>query len=188
MAPVSPYPLDVTVPKNEAIRIIESGHAALEELFSQLSDEDFSQRGTMGGGEWSAKDVAAHMGGWYERIPEGLGAIRRGERPEFPDLLAPEEVVDRVNAEIVEEWLEIPPAQVRERYRNAHEGLMEAIRGLTASEWEANVPAAPDSAGQRQSVGDLLGEALGSPGYPFGHAFAHVDDVRAFVEELAAAD
>jgi len=178
----------VTVPKNEAIRILEAGHAALEELFSQLSDEDFSQRGTMGGGEWSAKDVAAHVGGWYERYSRvGIDAIRRGERPEFADLLAPE-VMDRVNAEIVEEWLEIPAAEVRERYRNAEEGEIEAIRGLSESEWEADVPPAPGSTGPRQSVGDLLGETDGAPGYPFGHAFAHVDDVRAFVEELAAAD
>lgn len=187
--PALPYPFDVTVPKNEAIRILEAGRAALEALFSQLSDEDFSQRGTIGGGEWSVKDVAAHVGGWYERyIPVGLDAIRRGERPEFADLLGGAEVDDRVNAEIVEEWLEIPTVEVRERYRKAEEGLMEAIRGLSESEWEADVPPAPGSAGPRQSVGDLLGETWGAPGYPFGHAFAHIDDVRAFVEELAAAD
>jgi hypothetical protein len=35
-------------------------------------------------------------------------------------------------------------------------------------------------------VGDLLAEFSEAPGYPpFGHAFAHVEDVRAFVEELS---
>jgi hypothetical protein len=180
----------VTVPKNEALRIVEGGHLALEELFSQLSDEDFSQRGTMGGGEWSAKDVAAHIGGWYERyMGVGIDAIRRGERPGFADLTVGGEVADdRVNAEIIEEWLAIPAAEVRKRYRNANEGMMEAIRGLSESEWKADVPPVPGSAEQRQSVGDVLGETWGAPDYPFGHAFAHFDDVRAFVEKLEAAE
>jgi len=30
----------------------------------------------LGGGEWSAKDVAAHTGGWYEPILEDLSGWR----------------------------------------------------------------------------------------------------------------
>lgn len=176
----------MTISKSEAIHILEDAHAAIDDLFSQLSDEDFSRRGTMGGGEWSAKDVAAHMGGWYERVLEGLDALKQGERPQFADLLAPEETVDRVNAEIVEEWLAVPAARARERYRMAHEHLIVAVRGLSENEWEAEVPPPAASPPERRSIGDLLGETLDAPGHPFGHAFAHVDDVGAYLEELAA--
>ena len=72
----------------------------------------------------------------------------------------------------------VPGAQVRERYRGSHERMIEAVRGLSEAVWEAGVPPASGSAPQ-QTAGDLLVECFEAPGYPpFGHAFAHVDDVR----------
>lgn len=157
----------VTVRRNEAVRILEEGHARLSDLFSQLSDEDFARRGTIGGGEWSAKDVAAHMGGWYELILEDLSGWRPGLRPGFADLIAPDEIVDRMNAEIVEGWLQIPAPVARQRYGQAHQRLVEAIRGLSDGAWEAEVPARESSV-QSQSLGDLRLSAGPSVGYADG--------------------
>ena len=111
-----------------------------------------------------------------------------GARPAFADSIAPEEVVDRINAEIVEDWLVIPAAEARERYRRAHERLVEAIRVLPDTAWEAEVPPQAGIAASPRSLGDLLGETLEAPGYPFGHAFAHVDDVRAYARQLTGGD
>ena len=75
----------------------------------------------------------------------------------------------------------------RQRYEQAHQRLVEAIRGLSDGAWEAEVPAR-ESPAQSQSLGDLLGETLEAPGYPFGHAFAHLDDVQAYVRGIAEHD
>ena len=51
------------ITREEAVRLLEEQHAELATLFQEL-DPTRSSAGTMGGGEWSVKDLAAHLGSW----------------------------------------------------------------------------------------------------------------------------
>jgi len=68
------------ITREDAVRLLEEQHAELATLFGRLDDDAFVRRGTMGGGEWSAKDLAAHMGIWEELAIETIDAFGRGER------------------------------------------------------------------------------------------------------------
>ena len=63
------------ITREEAVRLLEEQHAELATLFEELDPDAFVRRGTMGGGEWSAKDLAAHMGLWEEFAIEAIDAF-----------------------------------------------------------------------------------------------------------------
>ncbi len=64
------------ITREEAVRLLEEQHAELATLFEELDPDAFVRRGTMGGGEWSAKDLAAHMGVWEEFAIETIRRVR----------------------------------------------------------------------------------------------------------------
>ena len=54
---------------------------------------------------------------------------------------------------------------------------------MTEQEWAAPPSFEPD--GQQETLGAELGGLLGAPGRPFGHAFAHLPDLEAYVRSVA---
>ena len=74
------------ITREEAVRLLEEQHAELGTLFEELDPDAFVRRGTMGGGEWSAKDLAAHLGSWEEFSLGVINGFRRGERPTIDEL------------------------------------------------------------------------------------------------------
>jgi len=66
----------------------------------------------------------------------------------------------------------------------AHAAVVAAIEGAGDDEWLAR-PAYPGA--RRPSLADLLGRVLGAPNRPFGHAFAHLDDLRDYAGSLGRA-
>ena len=52
---------------------------------------------------------------------------------------------------------------------------------MTDDEWTARVPY---DAERRRTLAGLLGSIAGAPQRPFGHAFAHIPDLEAFVSSL----
>jgi hypothetical protein len=54
----------MSVSREDAIRIVSEGHRSVQELLSRLDDDAFVRRGTIGEGDWSAKDLAGHLADW----------------------------------------------------------------------------------------------------------------------------
>ena len=70
--------------RDDAIRLLEEQHADVSGLLEELADDAFVRRGTIGGGEWSAKDLALHLGSWelfaLETLEQSGGANDRRSR------------------------------------------------------------------------------------------------------------
>lgn len=166
----------------EAVSTLEEGHAALRRLLGALSEEELARPATIGGGDWSAADLAGHVAHWEERALATLEDWRAGRRPAVEEVFA-SDGVDRVNAEDVERKRAIGPLAVLELAERTHADLIGALGDLGPEEWTARA-AYPTR--RRTTLDALLGSVLGAPRRPFGHAFAHLPDLEAYVGSLVA--
>ena len=163
--------------REDAIRIGAHGHRSVEELLDRLDDDAFIRRGTIGGGEWSAKDLAGHLADWEEYALRTLDEWRSGLRPWFEDV-----DTDPVNDEAISRHLDEGAAHVRRRFTELHERLSSALAKMPEAEWTAPTFYETD---RPRSLGEILGAVVGAPDGPFRHAEAHVGALRDYVSTLA---
>ncbi len=168
---------------DEAADILAKGAAALEDLFARLRTDIAEARATIGGGTWSAKDLAGHMETWEQVALDTIEDLRAGRRPRLREVVTDEASLDRFNA-----------AQVQAKASQSWEEALAALKATTAS-LVATVQAIPPQVwratplGQgddRRTMGQHVGSATGMPKYPFRHAWAHLPDLRALVEAVEA--
>ena len=166
------------IARDEAVPLLEEQHAELAALFARLDEDEFVRRETIGGGDWSAKDLAAHMGIWEDLAIEVIAAFGRGERPEAEDRFTEPGSGDRVNDEGVRRFLDTPAPDVLARFDDLHRRVISAIGTTSDQGWTADYPYDPDD----RTLGDRVGSLLGSEAGGFTHASAHLPDLRAYVD------
>jgi len=165
----------------EAAAILSKGAAKLEELFSRLSPEIAETRATIGGGTWSAKDLAGHMETWEVVALETIEDLRAGLRPRLREVVTDEASLDRFNAAQVERKAGQSWEEARQALRATTATLVDTVRAIPAQEWAAT----PLGQGEdRRTLGQHVGSATGMPEYPFRHAWAHLGDLKALVEAV----
>lgn len=164
--------------RDDAVRLLEDQHAELAALLAELDEDAFARRGTIGGGDWSAKDLAAHMGIWEELAIEVIDAFGRGERPAVEDRFTESGNGDRVNAEGVKRFFDTPAPDVLARFEDLHQRVITAIGSTNDEAWAAEYPFDPED----RTLGDRIGSLLGSDDGGFTHASAHLPDLRAYVD------
>lgn len=168
--------------------MLQDGRDRVQELVSRLSEDEFTRPRTIGGGDWSAKDLLGHIATWEEVALRSLAEFQGGDVPwvesnEGP-FSGPGTVnVDAFNARAIAENQRLSLEEVRARADRTHTELIEAIQGLTDEQWTARA-SYPTELDRRRRLVTLLGSVLGAPQRPFGHAFAHLPDLRAYVETL----
>jgi uncharacterized protein (TIGR03083 family) len=167
--------------RDDAVRLLEDQHAELAGLLAGLDEEALARRGTIGGGDWSAKDLAAHLGIWEELAIEVMDAFGRGERPAVEDRFTEPGNGDRVNAEGVERFLDTSVPDVLARFEDLHRRVIAAIGSTDDETWTAEYPFDPDD----RTLGDRIGSLLGSEDGGFTHPSAHVPDLRAYVAAIS---
>jgi hypothetical protein len=169
------------IARDEAVRLLEEQHAELASLFARLDEDAFVRRETIGGGDWSAKDLAAHMGIWEDLAIEVIAAFGRGERPAAEDRFTEPGSGDRVNAEGVERYLDASAPDVLARFEDLHRRVIAAIGSTSDAAWTAEYPFDPDD----RTLGDRIGSLLGSDEGGFTHASAHLPDLRTYVAAIS---
>ncbi|MDQ3810721.1 MAG: DinB family protein [Chloroflexota bacterium] len=147
--------------RQEAVAVLEAGQRELDAVFDRLSAADLEQPGALG--DWAAKDLFGHIALWEELALQAMDALRSGREPARGG-----ESADEINARNHAEQAGKSAAELRARAASAHQALLAALRSLSDEEWQA--------------MGDRLGGILGAPGRPFGHAYAHIDDLRAYAQ------
>jgi hypothetical protein len=166
-----------------ALATLEEGNAELDRLFARLSDDEMIRPATIGGGEWSAKDLLGHLAFWEELALETVAAWPTDQQPSvLATFGGGSAAVDAGNAQNQEITARQSLAEVRERAGTTHARLLTAIRRLSAAEWRAR-PTFPTPR-PKDTLAGSLGAVLGAPRRPFGHAFAHLDDLRTYVESV----
>jgi len=169
-----------TTSRDEAIGILEEGRGELDGLFDRLSDDQASRPGTIGGGDWSAKDLVGHLETWEAIALHTIEEWRDGVVPSIEDTFAKgSDGVDALNAERWEAKLDLTPSEVRTQSAQTHRELIEEIRHMDDAEWASKAFYETE---RRQRLGELLAGVLGAPKRPFGHAYAHLPDLRTYVE------
>jgi uncharacterized damage-inducible protein DinB len=164
------------VSRQEAIRIVSEGHRSVQELLSRLDDDAFVRRGTIGEGEWSAKDLAGHLADWEEYALLTLDEWRSRVRPWFEGV-----DTDPVNDEAIRRHLDEPAAGVRRRFTELHDRFRSALTDMSDEEWSEQAFYETD---RPRSLGELVGAVVGGDDGLFRHADAHLGDVRDYVSTL----
>jgi hypothetical protein len=131
----------------------------------------------MGGGEWSAKDLAAHLGSWEEFSLGVIDGFRRGERPTIEELYEIR-TGDQINEQEAERFLDAEATVVLARFDDLHGRLTSEIAAMSDGEWAAEYAFDPDD----DTLGERIGSLLGSDDGRFTHASAHLPDLRAYVD------
>jgi DinB superfamily len=161
----------------EALTTLERGHREIDHELARLAPHEMLMTG-IGGGEWSAKDLVAHLALWHEIALRTIEEFRSGAMPWIVGVFAspgPGPNDDELTRRAP--W---PVDRATEAYRDARSATTSALTGLAANEWSAPVPGWTEAPAE---LGGLLGVVLGTEGLPFGHAFAHLDELRAFVDK-----
>jgi DinB superfamily len=164
----------------EALAVLQEGQSQLQELLGSLSDDDLVRPATIGGGEWSAKDLIGHVAFCEEIGLVTIEAWLRGERPPIEATFGSGNV-DEQNAANQERKRSWTLTRVRADSDETHRRLVASIQALSGEQWMTPRPFQGD---QPEHLASELGGVLGAPGRPFGHAFAHLPDLEAFVDTV----
>ena len=118
--------------KNDLLAAIEKERGALETYLETLTPEQLTEPGIVG--EWSAKDVLAHLIEWEQMV---LGWHAAGLRGEVPPLPAPGfkwNQTPQLNQQIYEKHRDRPLDEVLEQFQASHREILCVIQGLSNEE------------------------------------------------------
>jgi hypothetical protein len=144
-----------------------------EALLQDIGEDHMTQ--PCGAGDWSIKDIVAHLTGWRRRTVARFQAALHHEPPPPPPWPADLQTDDEINAWIYAANRDLPLAEVLQESREVFQQLVEALDAFPAA--------------------DLLDPArfpwLGSEDLPltgaalFGHFHEeHESDMRAWLERV----
>jgi hypothetical protein len=112
------------------LRRVEMAWAALKESYAGLPDSRLTEPGVVG--DWSVKDILAHVATWEEEALQHLPVIIAGGRP-------PRYVtfggIDAFNAHMAEQKREITLSDIRRRLDETHSRLLDFIRSAPAGQF-----------------------------------------------------
>lgn len=111
------------MPKKELLKAIEDGHEELLQSIEGLDDETLSQPGVSG--EWSVKDILAHIGRWEAELVAMLFQMQRGGKPTTAQFgkMTTEELNTKWHMESLERSL----AQVQSDLRGVHRQILRRV-------------------------------------------------------------
>jgi hypothetical protein len=162
---------------SEALATLARGHGDVGGELDRLPDRHLTTTG-IGGGRWSPKDLLGHLALWHEIALRTIGEFDRREPPWIVGVFAspgPGPNDDELAAR--SGWT---LDRARGAYDQSYQSVVSTFEGLGDDRWGMPVDGwAEDPA----TLGGLLGVVLGSDGLPFGHAYAHLPELSAFVDE-----
>ncbi len=111
---------------------IRSSRAALEDALARF-DEKALVTATVTG-EWTPKDIMAHVADWERRFLRWVEAGRRGEEPERPEIGMAWDDLDRLNREVVERSRARSLDEVRAEFVASHRAILDAVAAMSEDE------------------------------------------------------
>ena len=114
------------------LEFIRSEHSLLELTLARLTHTQMLLPGVEG--EWSIKDILAHISAWERRMINWTGSLLHGEEPAIP---LPWDV-DRMNAETYAQVREKPLADVLEEFRQIYWDSLALVESLSDEQLQTN--------------------------------------------------
>ena len=156
--------MDEPIDAEALIAEVQRDRDAFFEAVSAISPESLTTPGLIG--EWSAREVIAHLGYWAGHAVEAIHAVEQGRlEPDAPD-------TDAVNATVARVARATDLATVRRREAASAETLVERLRALDPELLATELP-----------EGDTLLEAVRGDGAE--HYREHAEELRSVLEAPA---
>ena len=111
--------------KTKLLNEMRDGYAAFENLLAPLSETQVTTAGV--NGEWSIKDILAHLAAWQKRTLNRLDAAVRNEKPSIPGLTSDEEM-HRLNDQFYQENKARPLTDVLTDFRTTYSQILDVIQ------------------------------------------------------------
>ncbi len=111
---------------------LEAERRGLEQTVSTLPAAEMLGRGVVG--EWSAKDVLAHLADWEAHMLVWLAAARRGEEVAGPEAGLTWRQIKEFNGRVYEAHRDEPLDEVLTAFREAHRRLMAMVAAMPEEE------------------------------------------------------
>lgn len=107
-------------PAARLLATLDAAWADFHASYAGLSDDELLEPGVSG--DWSIRDIMAHVSWWEEEALKHLPVILAGGRPpRYSDLYGG---IDAFNARMAEEWRGLSLAEVRHRLAETHDRLV----------------------------------------------------------------
>ena len=168
--------------KSELIAGLQEEYQNWQTLLDQIGPEHMDQPGVAG--DWSVKDIVAHLTGWRKRTVARLQAAQRAA-PEPPPPWPPQlQTDDEINAWIYETNRERNVQDVLDESRQVFEQLLTVIEGLPDQVFTDVQRYLPWWEGYSTFYPDGKGSTLTSDAF-FAHFHEeHEPDMRAFLARI----
>lgn len=119
--------------KAQLVARIRSAHVQMAALLASLSLTQMTQPGTEG--EWSVKEVLAHLIAWEQRVTRQLQAAARHESGRVPLFSADEpQDIDQLNAQIAARAASLSLAELREDCKRSLQELVQTLEGFSEAD------------------------------------------------------
>ena len=153
----------MTEPRSKAalLELIERERGLWDELLAEIGEERMLQPGATG--EWSFKDVVAHLNGWRVKTLARLVAAHDHSDPAAPPWLANLDEDDEGDVDRINDWIywanrERPLGAVLGAYRHSFQRMYDATSALSENELN-DIGRYPWLAGHR--LADVITAAFG---------------------------
>ena len=113
--------------RDRLLKTLDGEFASFLDIIDGLSDERMTQ---VWYGEWSVRDILAHIVGWHREEAGMLERMARGERPVPEGTDNPYSVGDAWNARFVERWQTASPATIVVELKASKDAYVAAARQL----------------------------------------------------------
>lgn len=118
--------------KSKILKRLQTERQRLEQRLSRLSDTDMLQPGVVG--EWTIKDVLAHLADWEAHMLVWLEKARRGENLESPSPGLTWNQWDIFNQRVYEAHRDQPLDEVLRVFHSTHEEFMKMVENMPEEE------------------------------------------------------
>lgn len=112
-----------------------SGHNRMQKVLSQLSEEQVSKIKVLG--EWSVKDIIAHLTGWHLIEASEIQRLRNGIYPETIGIT--DEKMHQINAENVQKRKDMKVPEVIKEWEDSFEKVKLALEQASDEEFTKEV-------------------------------------------------
>ena len=117
------------VSRQEVLDLIRGEREALEAVLSGISDESMLEPGVQG--DWSGKDLLAHITVWEQRMVRWIRESLCGETPEIAQEGFTWDDLDRMNEETYQENKDRPLDEVQAEFRASYQEAFATVEGMT---------------------------------------------------------
>ena len=104
----------------------------LEKNLTSLTSEEMTRPGVTG--EWSVKDIMAHLLDWEQRFLSWYQMGRRGETPQTPAPGLHWRQLDILNQRIYEQYKDIPIEEIQAKFESSYQEILALLEGLPEHE------------------------------------------------------